>query len=157
MTTRRCSSSIGILMIIVTHADPILEMGLSFLSERTQLLREGSDITLVTWGAMCERCEVAVEETDISADAIDLRTIMPWDKTAILASVKKTNKCLIVHEDVLTAGFGAEIAAVLASEAFHDLDAPVERIAMPDIPLPHNVALMESVVPSVEKIGNKMR
>ena len=106
---------------------------------------------------MCERCEAAVEETGISADIIDLRTIMPWDKAAVLASVKKTNKCLIVHEDAMTAGFGAEIAAVLASESFHDLDAPVERIAMPDIPLPHNVALMESVVPSVEKIAGKMK
>jgi len=124
---------------------------------KANLLREGTHITLVTWGAMCERCEAAAEETGISADVIDLRTIMPWDKEAVLASVKKTNKCLIVHEDAMTAGFGAEIAAVLASEAFHYLDAPIERIAMPDIPLPHNVALMESVVPSVEKIVGKMK
>jgi len=124
---------------------------------KANLLKEGTDITLVTWGAMCERCEAAAEETGISADVIDLRTIMPWDKEAVLTSVKKTNKCLIVHEDAMTAGFGAEIAAVLASEAFHYLDAPIERIAMPDIPLPHNVALMESVVPSVEKIVGKMK
>ena len=124
---------------------------------KARLLREGAEITLVAWGAMCERCEAAAEETDISADVIDLRTIMPWDKDAVLSSIKKTNKCLIVHEDAMTAGFGAEIAAVVASEAFHDLDAPVERITMPDIPLPHNVALMESVVPGVEKIAGKMR
>ena len=82
---------------------------------------------------------------------------MPWDKEAVLDSIKKTNRCLIVHEDALTAGFGAEIAAVLVSEGFRYLDAPVERIAMPDIPLPHNVPLMESVVPNAEKIAQKMR
>ncbi len=124
---------------------------------KANLLKEGADITLVTWGAMCERCEAAVDETGISADVLDLRTIMPWDKEAVLNSIKKTNRCLIVHEDAMTAGFGAEIAAVLASEGFSFLDAPVERLAMPDIPLPHNVPLMESVVPSVEKIAEKMR
>lgn len=124
---------------------------------KANLLKEGTDITLVTWGAMCEACEAAVDETGISADILDLRTIMPWDKEAVLNSIKKTNKCLIVHEDALTAGFGAEIAAVLASEGFHHLDAPVERIAMPDIPLPHNVPLMESVVPNAERIGEKMK
>ncbi len=123
---------------------------------KANLLKEGTDITLVTWGAMCERCEAAVEAAGISADVLDLRTIMPWDKEAVLASVRKTNKCLIVHEDALTAGFGAEIAAVVASEGFNHLDAPVERLAMPDIPLPHNVELMESVVPSVEKIQEKI-
>ncbi len=123
---------------------------------KANLLREGTDITLVTWGAMCERCEEAVDVSGLSADVIDLRTIMPWDKGAVLHSIQKTNRCLIVHEDALTAGFGAEIAAVLVSEAFRYLDAPVERLAMPDIPLPHNVPLMESVVPSVEKIVTKM-
>ncbi|MEP5610617.1 MAG: transketolase C-terminal domain-containing protein [Cyclobacteriaceae bacterium] len=121
------------------------------------LLKEGTDITIVTWGAMCERCEAAAEESGISADILDLRTIMPWDKEAVLTSIKKTNRCLIVHEDAMTAGFGAEIAAVLACEGFSYLDAPVERIAMPDIPLPHNVELMESVVPSVDGIAAKMK
>ncbi|MFK7952138.1 MAG: transketolase C-terminal domain-containing protein [Ekhidna sp.] len=124
---------------------------------KANLLREGNEITIVTWGAMCEQCEGAVDETGISADVIDLRTIMPWDKEAVLTSIKKTNRCLIVHEDAMTAGFGAEVAAILASEGFNHLDAPVERIAMPDIPLPHNVQLMESVVPSVEKIAEKMK
>ncbi|NQZ78469.1 MAG: pyruvate dehydrogenase, partial [Ekhidna sp.] len=124
---------------------------------KANLLQEGKDITLVTWGAMCEACEGAVEKSGISADVIDLRTIMPWDKEAVLNSIKKTNRCLIVHEDALTAGFGAEIAAVLASEGFNYLDAPVERIAMPDIPLPHNVPLMESVVPNSESIADKMK
>ena len=124
---------------------------------KANLLREGTAMTIVTWGAMCEACEGAVEASGISSDVIDLRTIMPWDKEAVLSSIRKTNRCLIVHEDALTAGFGAEIAAVLASEGFKYLDAPVERIAMPDIPLPHNVPLMESVVPNVERIAEKMK
>ena len=71
-------------------------------------------------------------------EILDLRTLSPWDRAAALASVEKTRRCLIVHEDNLTAGFGAEIAAVLAQEAFFDLDAPIERLAMPDIPSPHS-------------------
>ncbi|HET6528493.1 MAG TPA: thiamine pyrophosphate-dependent enzyme, partial [Balneolaceae bacterium] len=71
-------------------------------------LQEGDDLTIVTWGAMCEQCEDAVNQSDISADILDLRTIMPWDKEAVLESIQKTNRCLIVHEDTQTAGFGAE-------------------------------------------------
>jgi 2-oxoisovalerate dehydrogenase E1 component len=70
--------------------------------------------------------------------------------------VQKTRRCLIVHEDTLTSGFGAEIAAVLAQRAFFSLDAPIERLTMPDVPSPHNVRLLESVVPSVERIAEKM-
>ena len=74
----------------------------------------------------------------MSADLLDLRTLSPWDREATLASVRKTRRCLIVHEDTMTAGFGAEIAAVIAKEAFFDLDAPIERLAMPDVPSPHS-------------------
>jgi 2-oxoisovalerate dehydrogenase E1 component len=110
----------------------------------------GNDITIVTWGAMVPRCEEAAEGR--SADVIDLRTLMPWDKEGVLASVRRTRRCLIVHEDLKTAGFGAEIAAVVADEAFMDLDAPVARVTMPDIPSPHNPVLLDWAVPSVEKI-----
>lgn len=82
---------------------------------------------------------------------------MPWDRTAVLASVRRTHRCVIVHEDNTTAGFGAEIAAVLADEAFFDLDAPVQRIAMPDVPSPHSPLLMSSVVPSLERIAEAVR
>lgn len=105
---------------------------------------------------MCEQCEEAVNQSDIAADILDLRTIMPWDKEAVLKSVKKTNRCLIVHEDTQTAGFGAEISAVLSREAFQYLDAPIERLTMPDIPVPYNVDLMNSVLPNTEKIVAKM-
>lgn len=120
-------------------------------------LQEGEDLTIVTWGAMCEQVEIAINEMDISADILDLRSIMPWDKEAVLESVQKTNRCLIVHEDTKTAGFGAEISAVLSQEAFTYLDAPIERLTMPDIPVPYNVDLMDAVLPTSEKIIEKVK
>jgi 2-oxoisovalerate dehydrogenase E1 component len=119
---------------------------------KASLLREGIDLTVVTWGAMVERCEQAIEASGKSADLLDLRTLSPWDRDATLTSVRKTRRCLIVHEDTMTAGFGAEIAAVLAKETFFDLDAPIERLAMPDVPSPHNPLLLDAVLPSVEAI-----
>jgi 2-oxoisovalerate dehydrogenase E1 component len=120
---------------------------------KASLLRHGTDLTVVTWGAMVERCEQAIEASGKSADLLDLRTLSPWDRDATLASVRKTRRCLIVHEDTMTAGFGAEIAAVLAKETFFDLDAPIERLAMPDVPSPHNPLLLDAVLPSVETIA----
>jgi 2-oxoisovalerate dehydrogenase E1 component len=120
---------------------------------KASLLREGTALTVVSWGAMVERCEQAVINSGISADLLDLRTLSPWDRDATLASVRKTHRCLIVHEDTMTAGFGAEIAAVLAKEAFFDLDAPIERLAMPDVPSPHSPMLLEGVLPSVATIA----
>src|SRR6185369_6859855 len=117
---------------------------------RAKKTREGRDITIVTWGAMVPRCEAAAE--GVSADVIDLRTLMPWDREMVLESVRRTRRCLIVHEDLRTGGFGAEIAAVVADEAFLDLDAPVARVTMPDIPSPHHPRLLEWAVPSVERI-----
>ena len=120
---------------------------------KASLLREGTALTVVSWGAMVERCEQAIIDSGISADLLDLRTLSPWDRDATLASVRKTRRCLIVHEDTMTAGFGAEIAAVLAKEAFFDLDAPIERLAMPDVPSPHNPLLLEEVLPNVAAIS----
>jgi len=117
---------------------------------RARKTREGDAITIVTWGAMVPRCETAAE--GISADIIDLRTLMPWDRELVLDSVRRTRRCLIVHEDLRTGGFGAEIAAVVVDEAFLDLDAPVARVTMPDIPSPHHPSLLEAVVPSVASI-----
>ena len=119
-----------------------------------RLVREGGALTIVTWGAMVERCEEAAGDHDV--EIIDLRTLMPWDKDAVLASVRRTRRCLIVHEDLMSGGFGAEVAARVAEEAFLDLDAPVSRLAMPDIPSPHNPALMEWALPSVDGIREKI-
>lgn len=124
---------------------------------KAKVVLAGDRLTVVTWGAMVERCERAARELEGSIEVLDLRTVAPWDRAAVLASVRKTRRCLIVHEDTLTAGFGAEIAAVLAEEAFVSLDAPVSRLAIPDVPTPHNVGLMNAVLPSVEAIAAKMQ
>jgi 2-oxoisovalerate dehydrogenase E1 component len=118
---------------------------------RAKKTREGDKITIVTWGAMVPRCEAAAE--GLSADVIDLRTLHPWDEEMVLESVRRTRRCLIVHEDLRTGGFGAEIAAVVADEAFLDLDAPVARVTMPDIPSPHHPKLMEWALPSPKRIS----
>jgi 2-oxoisovalerate dehydrogenase E1 component len=117
---------------------------------RAKKTREGDAITIVTWGAMVARCETAAE--GVNADVIDLRTLQPWDRDMVLDSVRRTRRCLIVHEDLRTGGFGAEIAAVVADEAFLDLDAPIARVTMPDIPSPHHPKLMEWALPSPTSI-----
>jgi 2-oxoisovalerate dehydrogenase E1 component len=120
---------------------------------KARVVRSGTRLTIVTWGAMVERCLEAAGQAAVDAEILDLRTLAPWDRAAVLESVKRTRRCLIVHEDTITAGFGAEIAAVLAREAFFDLDAPLERLAMPDIPSPHSPVLLEAVVPGVAQIA----
>ena len=115
-------------------------------------IRQGAEVTIVTWGAMVERCERAAAASGVDVEILDLRTLSPWDKEAVLASVRKTHRCLIVHEDNVTAGFGAEIAATVAKEAFFSLDAPIERLAMPDIPSPHSPVLLAAAVPGVESV-----
>ena len=128
---------------------------------RARVVREGNALTLVTWGAMVHRCTEAVAAlSDAQAGAvelIDLRTISPWDRDLVLASVRKTGRCLIVHEDNLTAGFGAEIASTVAQEAFWHLDAPVERLAPRDIPVPYHPDLLDAVIPTVARIGDRIR
>lgn len=121
---------------------------------KARLVAEGTQATIVTWGGLVDRCQEAAQ--GLSVDVIDLRTLVPWDREAVLASVAKTHRCLIVHEDLQTAGFGAEIAAVVASEGFTDLDAPVERLTMPDIPSPHNPVYLDWAVPSVAAIRAKL-
>jgi 2-oxoisovalerate dehydrogenase E1 component len=124
---------------------------------KARLVRAGAELTLVTWGAMVERCERAAEESAVEVEVLDLRTLVPWDRSAVLASVAKTHRCLIVHEDNLTAGFGAEIAATVAQAAFFELEAPIERLAMPDVPSPHSLQLLDAVLPSVPQIVQTIR
>jgi 2-oxoisovalerate dehydrogenase E1 component len=121
---------------------------------RAKKVAQGDAITIVTWGAMVPRCEKAAE--GIAADVIDLRTLVPWDREMVLESVRRTRRCLVVHEDLKSGGFGAEIGAVVADEAFLDLDAPVSRLTMPDIPSPHNPVLLDWAVPSVERIRERI-
>ena len=121
------------------------------------IVQSGTDLTIVTWGAMVERSLLAAAQAEASVEVIDLRTIAPWDRDTVLASVGRTRRCLVVHEDTMTAGFGAEIAAVIGREAFLSLDAPVERLAVPDVPLPYNVALLEAILPTVGSIARQIR
>jgi 2-oxoisovalerate dehydrogenase E1 component len=123
---------------------------------RGRILQQGDDLTIVTWGAMVERCEAVAVDLDADIEIIDLRTIVPWDKDMVLASVRKTSRCLIVHEDFQLAGFGAEIAAVIIGEAFLDLDAPVQRLAAPSIPVPFNTGLMDGMIPSFGQIRERI-
>ncbi len=130
--------------------DYVLPLGVA------RILRAGDAVTLVTWGAMVHRCAEAVEAFGQQVELIDLRTIAPWDRAAVLASVEKTGRCLIVHEDNLTAGFGAEIAGVVADEAFWHLDAPVRRLAPRDIPMPYHPVLLDAVLPGVDTIRSEL-
>jgi 2-oxoisovalerate dehydrogenase E1 component len=119
-------------------------------------LTEGSDITVVTWGAMVHRVLPAAAKFAGRVEVIDLRTIAPWDRERVLASVAKTGRCLIVHEDNITAGFGAEIAAVVAKETFWQLDAPVDRLAVDDVPMPYHPVLLEAVLPDADRIAARI-
>jgi 2-oxoisovalerate dehydrogenase E1 component len=123
---------------------------------RAAVRMTGSDLTLVTWGALVHRCVEAAERFGDRVEVIDLRTIAPWDRGCVLDSVRKTGRCVIVHEDNLTAGFGAEIAATVARETFWQLDAPVDRIAVEDVPMPYHPILLEAVLPSVDRIAARI-
>jgi 2-oxoisovalerate dehydrogenase E1 component beta subunit len=116
--------------------------------------REGDDITVVTWGAMVYTAEEAAKqmEGDVSVEILDLRTLIPWDKKAVLQSVEKTSKVLVLHEDTRTGGFGAEIVATIAEEAFENLDAPVVRLTAPDTPVPFSPPLEKAFIPQVEDV-----
>jgi 2-oxoisovalerate dehydrogenase E1 component len=120
---------------------------------RANLIREGTDVTVVSWGAMVHRCVSAAARFGDRVELLDLRTVAPWDRTAVLASVRRTGRLLIVHEDTLTAGFGAEIAATAAQEAFWSLDAPVERLAVEDVPMPYHEILLAAVLPDADRIA----
>ncbi|MBL8097104.1 MAG: hypothetical protein JNL73_23200 [Anaerolineales bacterium] len=122
-------------------------------------VRAGERLTVVAWGAMVELCDQAVQALGLSEaiDLLDLRTLVPLDVDAILESVRRTGRCLIVHEDAEFAGFGAEIAALVADRAFFDLDAPIRRLAAPRVPVPFDPAQMTAVVPDAARIEAGLR
>ena len=118
--------------------------------------REGKDMTVLTYGFMTQVALDAAEELakqGVEVEVVDVRTLNPLDKDGILASVRKTSKCLIVHEDKRTMGIGAELAAIVAEEAFEDLDGPIVRITGPDIPaIPFSPPLEKFFLVNKEKI-----
>jgi 2-oxoisovalerate dehydrogenase E1 component beta subunit len=127
-----------------------------------EIKREGSDLTLITYGMMTHHslkaADAIEQENGTSVEVIDLRTVSPWDKERVLESVKKTGKALIVYEDNITGGFGAEVAATIAQDAFDFLDGPVTRVASPDVPIsPYSGILEEYILPNPEKIAEAIR
>lgn len=128
---------------------------------RAAVVHPGSQITVVAYGLMVHYALEAadrVAEEGISAEVVDLRTLRPLDRETLLASVRKTGKCLVVYEDNRFGGYGAEVAAIVADEAFDYLDGPVMRVAGPDVPaVPYNHVLEEWFMPNPEKIAAALR
>ena len=106
---------------------------------KAAVVRDGQDLTILTYGTMVHVALAAVEELGVDADVIDLRTLLPLDIEAIEASVKKTGRCLVIHEATRTSGFGAELAALVQERCFYHLEAPVERVTGFDTPYPHSL------------------
>lgn len=122
---------------------------------KANVLREGGDLTIITYGSMVHHCRNATEklaEEDLSVELIDLRSVLPLDKEAIYKSVRKTNRVVLVHEDHKTLGIGAEIAALLSDELFDYLDAPILRVTAPDTPTPYSPPLEEFYMPNEDDI-----
>lgn len=128
---------------------------------QAKVTRPGSDVSVFAYGMMHHYCLEAGEELagdGIDVELVDLRTLLPLDKETVLNSVAKTSKALVVYEDNLTGGYGAEVAAVIADEAFTDLDGPVRRLGGPDIPaMPYSHPLQDWFMPNPEKIADAIR
>ncbi len=125
------------------------------------MARQGSDLSVFAYGMMAYYAEQAAETLageGIDAEVIDLRTLYPVDRESILASVRKTGKALIVYEDNLTGGYGAEVSALIAEHAFTDLDAPVRRLAGPDVPsVPFSHPYQDWFMINPDKIAEAIR
>jgi 2-oxoisovalerate dehydrogenase E1 component len=119
---------------------------------KAKVVREGSDITVVTYGATVQRAFTAanqVSEEGISVEVIDLRSLSPWDSERVLESVKKTNRVIVAYEDAISWGYGAEIAARIGDECFAWLDAPVRRVASTDTFVGYAPRLEDAILPQV--------
>ena len=119
--------------------------------------REGTDLTVIAYGAMVHVALEATQDLDASVEVLDLRSLVPLDEHAILTSVAKTSKVLVLDEANQTCAAGAQVAALIAEHAFEDLDGPVRRIATPDIPIPFSPSLEQAVLPSVERVREACR
>jgi len=122
---------------------------------RATVRRDGSDITVITWGALVQRTLVAAQQAEkdgVSVRVIDLRTLMPYDWDTIAQAVRETNRVIVAHEDQLTCGFGAELAARIGDELFEFLDAPVRRVAALDTPVAYAPALEERILPQIPDV-----
>ncbi|MGA7380051.1 MAG: transketolase C-terminal domain-containing protein, partial [Terriglobales bacterium] len=128
---------------------------------KAKIVRPGSDLTLVTYGALVPRALQAAQQAQrlhgIDTEILDLRTLSPYDWDAIAASVKKTNRMIVAHEDMLSWGYGAEIAARIADELFDNLDAPVRRIAAKDTFVAYQPILEDVILPQADDLFRAMK
>jgi 2-oxoisovalerate dehydrogenase E1 component beta subunit len=122
--------------------------------------REGTDICVITYGAMvwtALEAATELEQEGISLEVVDLRSLLPYDEEAVLASVRKCNKVILLHEDTRTAGMAGELAALIAEQAFEDLDGPVVRVTAPDTPVPFSPPLEDFFLPNKQKVAEAAR
>ncbi len=127
---------------------------------RAAIAREGTDVVIFTWGALVQRSLLAAQQAErdgTSVAVIDLRTIIPYDWDTIAAYTRKTSRVIVVHEDQLTCGLGAEIAARISQELFEHLDAPVTRVASLDCPVAYAPVLEEVILPGTTDILKAIR
>lgn len=175
----RARDAAGLLRGAFRHADPVLFLEHKHLLRQPytkdplppddyvlpfgvgDIRRPGTDLTIVSWGATVQKSLVAAEQLAAdggpSIEVIDLRTIVPWDQDLVAESVGRTSRVLVVHEDIVTAGFGAEIAAWIADQCFWSLDAPVRRVGAPDCHVPYEPTLENAVLPQVDDIAAAAR
>jgi len=166
----------GLLKAAIRDDDPVLFFEHKYLYRRVRetlppgdwivpigkaaVRREGRDLTILTYGAMVWTALDAariLESEGIDAEVVDLRTLFPLDEEAILESVARTNRAIVLHEATRTGGIGAEIAAVIAERAFEYLDAPLVRVTAPDTPVPFSPPLEEFFLPNAEKVSRAAR
>jgi 2-oxoisovalerate dehydrogenase E1 component len=122
---------------------------------KAKKVREGTDLTIITYGALVQRSVVAAKQAEqqgISVEIIDLRSLVPYDWAAIATSVEKTNRVIVAHEDSLSFGYGAEIAARIANELFEHLDAPVKRVAALDTFVAYAPQLEDAILPQAADV-----
>jgi pyruvate/2-oxoglutarate/acetoin dehydrogenase E1 component len=162
----------GLLAAAIRDPDPVVifEPKVAYRTERgevpegdylvplgqARIARAGTDVTLIAYGAMVRVCEQAADTLDLSCEIVDIRSLRPLDEAAILASVAKTGRVVIVHEAPRTAGFGAELAALIAEKAIFDLQAPVLRVTGYDVPYPY-WTIEDSYMPSVDRVATAVR
>jgi 2-oxoisovalerate dehydrogenase E1 component beta subunit len=166
----------GLLTAAIRDPDPVIYLEHKFLYRRlkedvpdgdhvvpigqARLAREGKDVSVITYAAMLQvalEAAGAAARDGISVEVLDLRTLLPLDEEAVLATAAKTGKVIVLHEATLTGGPGGEVAALISERAFEYLDAPVVRLAPPDTPVPYSPPLEEAFLPDAERVGHAIR
>jgi pyruvate/2-oxoglutarate/acetoin dehydrogenase E1 component len=122
-----------------------------------RVAREGAELSVIAYGSTVHLALRATEELDADIEVLDLRTLCPLDRDAVLRSARKTSKVLIAHEATRSCGVGAEVAALVTEEAFEDLDAPVRRLTAPDVPVPFSPPLEQAVLPQLDDLKEACR